>query len=189
MKTMNMEELELQEIDELRRQVKELREQRDYFAHWKKDLGDKLAGYAYDYRPSVRDSVEEWLDEWEKSDEGSPTAVVAKYDCVGELEDELTERMRGDDRVTGLRSGSWTYDREAAEMNLAHNRGLLVEAYKFLGFDEGIDDMRLDDAEVCDARIREYLVCGMAPVIVHARYGHWFLDDRKPAGSSKGEAR
>lgn len=176
-------------LEELRRQVEELRKERDYYKENSDIFLAKLEAYSYDYRGEVSEAIREWLGEWERTPECSREAVKAKHRGIGGLEDELTERMRMDDRVTGARSGSFTYDREAAEKNLAHNGRLLVEAYKYLGFDMNIDDMRLDDAEACDARVREYLVCVMAPQIVHAAYGYLFRDDRKASGSSKSEAR
>lgn len=177
------------EIDELKRQVAELRKERDYYKENSEIFLAKLDAYSYNYNEEVAEAIREWLDEWEETPECTREAVKAKYGCIGELEDELTERMRMDDHVTGIQSGSFTYDREAAEKNLAHNRGLLVEAYEYLGFDSNIKDMRLDDAEECDARIREYVVCVQAPRIIHATYGYLFREDRKASGSSKSEAR
>lgn len=184
-----MEELEMQEIEELKRQIVELRKERDLYKEESEIFLAKLEAYSYDYRKEVCETVREWLSEWEEGAECSREAVKAKYGCVGELAEELTERMRMDDRVTGIVSGSFTYDREAAEKNLAHNRQIFVDACKYLGFDTNIDDMRLDDAETCDARVREYVVCVMAPQIARAAYGYLFRDDRNASGSSKSEAR
>lgn len=128
-------------------------------------LVDKLDDYDYDYPSRVRADMEAWLDKWEREG-GKPS----DYRTSDDMMDNLFDRMRLDDDVTGARRGSYTCDRRRAERFLAHNRKLLVDALEYLGRDVSFREVKLDDAEACDALVREYCVCTMLEMVLDDRY-------------------
>lgn len=102
----------------------------------------------YNYLEAVTSDVLDYikeeinLDEWKGNREG--------------LEEKLNDELWTVDSVTGNASGSYTFNTQEAEENLAHNWDLLAEALDEFGQD-GTDVLR-QGAEAMDVTIRCYLL-------------------------------
>lgn len=100
----------------------------------------------YDYLSAVESDVREYIEN---------NVDFHDYSDLGEMKEDLNEKLFVEDSVTGNASGSYTFNAWKAEEYLCHNLDLLAEANEKFG---GSSDILSDGAEMCDVTIRCYLL-------------------------------
>lgn len=81
--------------------------------------------------------------------------ITVTADNREEIEKQLRDDLWACDSVTGNGSGSYTFNRWAAETYICHNLDLLAEAVEEFGSSR---DVLKDGAEACDVTIRCHLL-------------------------------
>lgn len=100
----------------------------------------------YDYLSAVESDVREYIEN---------NVNFHDYSDLDEMKEDLNEKLFVEDSVTGNASGSYTFNTWKAEEYLCHNLDLLAEANEEFG---GSSDILSDGAEICDVKIRCYLL-------------------------------
>ncbi len=116
----------------------------------------------YDYKEAVYDdSKDAILYMVEESPYKEEIEDIMERDNLVEY---FYDKLWLSDNVTGIASGSYTFNRFLAERNLCHNLDLLEEAWEDLGVPPTTQGML--DPEACDVTIRCHLLRGMVERIV-----------------------
>lgn len=107
----------------------------------------------YDYKEAVKEDVKQFIyDNYTKNE------IKEKIENRSKFEETLNEVLWDEDSITGITSGSYTFNTLEAKENLSNNWGLLEDACYEFGADSG--EIFKQGAEACDVTIRCYLLSG-----------------------------
>ena len=121
----------------------------------------------YDYNAQVAEDLKNNLEDWFDNHD------IDGYCYFDDLVNDIQDYFFNEDCVTGNASGSYTYNTWAAEENLCHNTGLLVEVLDKFGMDYA--DYFRKGAEACDVAIRCYVLGQVAYDVVRS-----YVDEHYP---------
>lgn len=99
----------------------------------------------YNYLEAVKNNVLDYIDE---------NIDFLDFDTLDDLIGALNQELIDDDKVTGAKKGSYTFDRWQAEENLCHNLTLLYYAYDAFCVYDALER----GAEFCDVLVRQYVL-------------------------------